>query len=116
MLKSFAFWIVLLCLGGCTVIRITGESGDVEVRNRFGIAEIHLDPKTKPILTEAHCLGYMSGLLGHSLGFTKWNIAAFDGDCRMILWVENSEQLEVLKELVGDLEHVCITSQDKGGT
>lgn len=100
---------------GCTTISITEKDGKVRVSRSFGAITIEMVPGSKSVLAEAVGLGYLTGPLGTTIGFSKNSFAVLGRDCRLILWNSDKEQAKQLQELLGNHANVCIISPENKG-
>ncbi|WP_089725461.1 hypothetical protein [Candidatus Thiosymbion oneisti] len=96
-----------LILGGCTTIKITDRGGVVTIAREFGFASVQLHPETDALVAEISSLGYLATPIGQSFGYTKQFAAFLPENCKVILWVEDPEQVSAIKTLLGDIESVC---------
>ena len=100
--------LVVAMLTGCATVSITDQSGTTRVERHFGLISIELDPTTTAVVAEANSFGYLGGPMGISLGVGQSRIAALPKDCRLVLWLEHPDQVENLKQQLGDRKDLCV--------
>lgn len=100
--------LVAVSLAACTSISIVDRDGATKVSRSFGFASIELSPQTDAVVAEASSFGYHGGPLGISLGFNRTIIAATARDCRLVVWLRNSEDVEQLDKLLGKTPGLCV--------
>jgi hypothetical protein len=104
----------LLCLGactlaGCAVVRIESEGGDVRVERHWGVLAVNLAPTERSLLAETTALGVVKAWDGVTLGYYDSSLVALTpDDCRLVVWVEGSEQVAELRRLLGDRMDLCV--------
>lgn len=87
----------------------------MKISRSFGVIKVDLNPNTNITLAEISGLGYLTSPLGTTVGFTKSNFAALGENCRLILWVKDDNQVLKLKNILGNLENLCVVSPIAGG-
>lgn len=99
-----------LAVSGCTVIRIEGPAGEVEVRRELGLAVIEIRPASSPLVLEATSLGAARGIEGWAIGFRSATLAALPADrCQTVIWAHQGEaQLAQWRELLKDSTQACV--------
>ena len=105
--------LIVLFLAGCAVVKIQQSDGEVLVERSVGFVSVHVSPGKNPIISESTTIGLAHRDRGFSVGYFQESLAAFPDSCHLILWVENEQQIETLKDLVGDLDHLCIWPYNK---
>jgi len=103
-------------LAACTTVTIVDREGTTKISRYFGFVGIELSPQTEAVVAEVTGLGYHGGPLGVSLGFNHTAIAATAGDCRLIVWLRNREDVAQLDQLLGKTPGLCIvdtTSEER---
>jgi hypothetical protein len=106
--------IMSVLLNACTVIEISSTNDSTVIERSFGFASIKLGAEDKATLARATSFGAMSSPNGFQLGYTAQSFAMMPYECQMVLWVEHPEQVNTVRELVGDIENVCVINE-KGG-
>lgn len=103
-------YVLLFGLGiltSCTTIEIrSGEEG-VRLERRLGFASVEFHPHAEPVVARVRALGIRNTPFGFGIGYADETIAALPAECRLVLWVEREEQIELLGELLGDVKDVC---------
>lgn len=95
-------------LTACTSITIVDRDGATKISRSFGFASIELSPQTDAVVAEATSFGYHGSPLGFSLGFNKTAIAATARDCRLIVWLRNSDDVAQQDKLLGTTPGLCV--------
>lgn len=90
----------------CTTIEVREGEGSVRVERRFGLLSVDIAPGAEPVVARVRSLGVSDMPFGVSAGWSAQDIA-LPGDCRIVLWVEDSAQVEALEELLADVDDVC---------
>lgn len=104
-----------MSLIGCTTISVVDQGGKVSVSRSFGAVKIELDPGEKTTLAEITGIGYLSGPLGTTFGFSKSSFAAFGENCKLILWVNDTKQVQQLKNMLINPNNLCIVAPTTKG-
>jgi hypothetical protein len=99
----------VLGAAGCAVVTIHAASrDDVEVESRFGIVSVRLEPQSGPVTVETTSFGASNSFDGFSVGYRSASLAALPaGDCRIVLWLRNVDDMKELKALIGARTDVC---------
>lgn len=66
-------------------------------------------------MAEVTGLGYLAGPLGTTFGFSKSSFATLGENCKLILWVKDTEQVQQLKSMLSNPENLCIISPSTKG-
>jgi hypothetical protein len=109
-MKKLVTLVCPLVLIGCTTISIVDQGGKVSVSRNWGTIKVELNPGTQTALAEITGLGYLSGPLGTTLGFSKSSFVALGENCQLILWIKDAEQVQQLKNTLANPENLCIIS------
>ena len=96
-----------ICCASCTTINIKNERGDVVVRRSFGFASIRISPDKGVVTAKVSSLGYISTPLGHSVGWTQQSITTTNDGCRVIIWIENYQDLDAIYDEVKNISSAC---------
>jgi len=88
-------------------VAITDKEGIVSVQQGFGFVSIDANPSIDAVVAEITSLGYVSTPMGTSIGYSRHEIALLPESCKLILWVENKDNLTELRSLLGDNKSIC---------
>lgn len=110
--RTFAIALALLALitlqSACTVITIHDSEGFTRIERKIGIAHITLAPTVAAAVSEVRSFGLVSGPMGVQAGLAWNRIAAASESCRVILWIEDAEQLdERTWRQINEAKNVC---------
>ena len=103
----FAFLVSFLFVGGCTNISILDEKGVVSIHREFGFTTLNAGPGTDAIIAKMTSLGYIASPIGVSVGYGDHSVALLPKTCRVVLWVENENDIEDFRSLIGDNISIC---------
>ena len=116
MARARALLVALLVLHvcGCSTIRVSSGDGQVRVERRFGFASVQLAPGHDGVVAKVKSFGISHSPFGVSVGYAASAFAAFaPTSCRVVFWVEDEEQADRIRSLLGDVKDVCpVVSSD----
>lgn len=98
-------------LSACTTVTVEERGGTTRVSRHAGFLSVEVAPSSQGMAVSATGLGLVRTPAGVVLGYNNMRLLALGEDCRLVLWVENKEQLRLLEELLGDLENICVAEQ-----
>lgn len=99
--------VAALWLGGCTVVEIRRGADEVQIERHFGLTSIEMHPTTDAVVARTRTFGIGGTPFGYAVGYASATIAATSPECRLILWVEDEQQLVRLREVLGDAKDIC---------
>jgi hypothetical protein len=111
---AFALGVTTLC--GCTVIRIeSAESGDVEIRHEFGIANVNVAPGGGAAMVEVSGLGLGKILDSWMLGYHAGSVVRLPtGRCQLLVWADGRRaQVEAWSEALRAQVDVCVLDKQQ---
>ncbi|MCL1037359.1 hypothetical protein L2750_09345 [Shewanella submarina] len=108
----FKVLLLLLFLVGCTTVKITDTDGSVSVTREFGFIQISANPEEGAVYTDISVLGYATTPLGQVVGYSKQSIAVMSEKCKLVLWVDNTVNPSIVKELLKYNESICVFEPD----
>lgn len=115
-LSAAALLALMAVSSGCTTVSISESDGHVRVERAFGFVTIVPEVETEPLVMEINALGFMSSPLGISVGFAMQSLAMLPPDCRVVLWVDESIDVEIFETNLAGLQGVCsVQSSEYGG-
>ncbi len=112
LINFFLLTNVLFCLvfaTGCSVVKITKGNNEIEIKRHFGLVSIELSPTTDTIFLESVSLGAIKTPYGFALGYHNEDLLALKPTCKLVIWVSTNEQLEFIKEIIGDQKDICVS-------
>lgn len=110
-LRRVAGFVVIATLVGCTEVTVQSGNGQVRVERHFGIVAIELNPGTDAQLLRSTGFGLIQHGQGVTLGYQDTELAILGRDCRLVLWIENRQQLVDARELLGNRSDLCLVPQ-----
>lgn len=106
--------VALLALStGCTRISIQQGGDAVRVEHSFGFATITPPADGSAMVAEMHSLGYLASPIGTSVGYGHQQLAVMPASCHIILWVQDSRELQELQALIGQNPHICTAGAEQ---
>ena len=109
--KLLIFGFVGVALAACTTVTVEERGGATRLSRHAGFLSIEVAPSSQGVAVSSMGLGLVRTPTGIVLGFNTVRMLALGEGCRVVLWVENEEQLRLLEELLGDLSNVCVAEQ-----
>ena len=100
---------------GCTTVSISESDGHVRVERAFGFVTIVPEVETEPLVMKINALGFMSSPLGISMGYAAQSLAMLPSECRVVLWVDESIDIELLRTHLVGLQGVCALQSSEYG-
>lgn len=95
--------------GGCAQVTIVSPKEEVTVERSLGLLVVKIPQGETTKVIDMTALGLAVSPTGLTLGYQDWSGAvAGAGDCRAIFWIEKAEQVERVRELLGDIDQVCV--------
>ena len=94
---------------GCTSIEIKQSDGSVQIERRFGFASIQVADDSKVVTAKVTSVGFFSSSAGHVIGYGNFSITNSDGSCRIIVWVDDSIDIQTLKKKLKPIDSVCLS-------
>ena len=114
MLKFLSMLVVLLGhTAACTTVTIIEKSGHVKVERALGFVSIKLSPGAEALLSELSVLGFVATPLGISIGYAHERLAVLSDSCKIVIWLNNKEQLNNFHRLFSESDELCPVFFDK---
>jgi len=98
-------------LGACTTISIDSGDGVVKVTRRAGFAYVELPPNTDSVV-EMRGYGMSFSRLGGGIGFIQQRFAALNGDCRVVIWVDDLNHIEAVRAIAAEHPEICVAGKE----
>ena len=99
-------------LVSCTTVKITDKHGSVSVTREFGVVYLTTNQKEGAVYADVTLLGYATTPLGQVIGYSKQSISVMSEECKLVLWVDDSTNASVIKDLLQENESICIVNRD----
>lgn len=112
-LALLAVCTALLAGPGCTQISIQQSGGAVRVERSFGFATIAPPADGSAMVAEMTSFGYLASPIGTSVGYGHQQLAVMPESCHIILWVQDSRELQELQTLIGQNPNICTAGADQ---
>ena len=96
-----ALALLLLGISGCSVVEITSVGQEARVETHFGLTHLHMHPEQAPVVAKIRSFGFVETPIGATLGYSDQTIVAVPPSCHAVFLIENQEQFEQIKSLVG---------------
>jgi len=104
--------LALLAMSGCASVHIDGGDGDVRVERQLGMLSVQLAPRHRSLLAQTTALGVVRAWDGMTLGYYDASLVALaPDDCRVVVWVERTEQVDEVNRLLAGRPDVCVYPQ-----
>ena len=98
---------------GCTQIEIHTPDAEPQVEQRFGFVNINLMEARQSYVLHASGFGFARLPTATALGFHVQDLVVLGDDCRVVIWPDNPEQIDLIAKLIGDLGKVCVVDSTK---
>lgn len=106
-----ALWPVLL---GCTQVTVVGADGEVTMENGVGIIKLETHPNRRPQIIRSTGFGIISSNGGVTIGYHTSDIAILPtDDCRIVVWLEEGQSLEILEQITAQSDDVCVIDDNR---
>lgn len=111
LILALAQWVI-----GCAVVRVqVAGKDDVEVKQRFGIVSIEVEPGSDTVLVDSTSFGVINSFGEFAVGYHDATMAVISADrCQIVLWIRTNDQLTRLDELLRDRTGVCVVNLKQG--
>ena len=86
---------------------------ETKVERGVGVVKINMNADANSFFTELKGVGFASTPMGTSIGFMRHEFAVVNDSCKLIVWIENKQEIDNLKELIGDTENICTLNNYK---
>lgn len=106
--SSLLALLLLLSFSSCTVIEITHSDGEISIERNFGFSVVNIAPDSGATISKISSLGFNVNPLGYSIGMNRQVLATMDNNCRMMLWVDENTDIQLLESVIRDVDTVCI--------
>lgn len=107
-IKVITVLLLTICLMACTSIEIRSDRGNATIERSMGFASIHVSPHAGVVVAKIFTFGFMSSPLGLSVGLNKQTIVTSDHGCRVVAWIEDGQDYEVIYEKLSSISSICI--------
>ncbi len=101
-------WALTLVLNGCASIRVDAGGQAVRVERHWGVLAVTIDHASKSQVADMTALGLVSSPMGWSAGYSRQRWAALGADCRVVIWVTNSEALSSARQFANSKPGICL--------
>ncbi len=106
-----ALWPVLL---GCTQVTVVGADGEVTMENGVGIIKLETHPNRRPQIIRSTGFGIISSNGGVTIGYHTSDIVILPtDDCRIVVWLEEGQSLEILEQITAQSDDVCVIDDNR---
>ena len=96
-------------IAGCTTINIQSADGQVSVQRHFGVLYVDIAGKDSGNTAQLVSFGASTTPLGFALGYSRQSWVQLPrGDCRLVLWVEDPDQLAAATRLANLTPTLCV--------
>lgn len=115
-MHRIALLVVSILVSSCSLVTVSGATTDTHFVN-IGPVILKTEDPPRSIITSTLGIGVTSVEGTHNLGYLNQEVVLIPGtaDCALILVVQNHQELENAKKVLGDaLAHAC--TNDKVGT
>lgn len=92
---------------GCTVVHVHDVTGNTSIQRSLGTVSIQLPETVDGYMLSLNGIGAFTVDGSLSLGYVNLQMAAVHPSCHVLFWIENEEQAENIKTLLGDMPDVC---------
>jgi hypothetical protein len=109
-------WIWLLAslcavsLSGCAQVIIVTDEQQPKSELRFGVLSVDVSASNKNTIVSTSGFGLISNPSGSALGYSSGRIVRLGDDCRLVLQLQNPEDVarqEELVRLLKSIPHAC---------
>jgi len=107
----FVLWLAI-SLTACSSVHIHRLDGSVDVSQGFGVVNI-VTPENMPLVVNVDGVGVH--LLSDSffLGYSRVSAAYLDESCRVVFWIDSTEQAKNIATLLSDIKDSCFINITK---
>lgn len=101
--------VIVLVLAGCTTVRIESalDPAAIRVERHLGVLAVDVPGARPSYVADITSVGFSNGPFGWTVGYARQAWAALGEECRLVLWVINSEQIEAARELANGNPGLC---------
>jgi hypothetical protein len=93
----------------CVTVTVVDRQGQkVDVKRSVGAIRIGLAPSADALVAQSKGIGLINSPLGLSLGYSRQTIAALPASCRIVAWIDRTEQAEALARLTTGRPDSCV--------
>lgn len=103
-------WSVLaaaLC-HACAWVQIRSDDGQVHVERYFGVVSLQLSPATRSHVVHLKGVGLISTGFEATVGYVDLTMAALGNDCRLVVWLDDKDQIDELRRVAQELRDACV--------
>lgn len=93
--------LALTLLAARTTVHIHHRDGSINTSQGFGIFSVAIPANQAGLLIDARGFGLLSMGDSLSLGYAEQKMALLTDACRVVFWIESTEQAEAVTRLVG---------------
>lgn len=107
-------WLVLAAAGlcnACTRVEIQSGDGQIHVERHFGVVSLQLPPDTRSRVVHLTSVGLVRTGFEATVGYADLTLVALGNDCRLVVWLDNEEQIDELRRLAGKISDACVMQQ-----
>lgn len=107
-MKKIFCVLILLFICGCTKVYIAESKDSVVVTQHFGFVNINASENTSLLASKIDGIGLVKTVDGFSLGYHSGLIITATSDCKIVLLVQNQEEIRTLAKLLEGKGEVCV--------
>jgi len=106
-LLNILMFLSLALVTACTTVHIHNSDGSISTSNGFGMLSVAIPSNQPELLIEARGFGLLSMGDSLTLGYAEQKMALLTDSCRVVFWIDNSQQVEAVTRLLGSLDGIC---------
>lgn len=103
-------------IGGCAQIEIRTPDAEPQIEQRFGFVNIDLAKARQSYVLRASGFGFARLPTVAVLGFHVQDLVVLGDDCRVVIWPDDQEQINVIEKQIRHLGNVCVVDSTKKET
>lgn len=104
-------FLALTC-SACTVVEVHSGDGQVHIERHLGFVSLELPPDAPSRVVHLTGVGLVSLGSDTTLGYADATLVALGYDCRLLVWMDNPDQIDHLRRLVGTTDDICIAGSE----
>lgn len=110
--SSAFFCLFFLSVSGCTNVYVADKNGKISVERYFGFIQLGIPNDSTLQAVRLEGFGLLTTNDGLSVGYHNGSMLAASADCKIVLIVNTSQNLETLIDMLKGHGKVCALSEN----
>jgi hypothetical protein len=94
-------------------VEIHSADGQVRIERHLGFVSIELPPEIASRVVHLKGVGLVSIGFATTLGYADTTLVTLGTECRLLVWIDNAQQIDQLHSVLPDTGNLCVVTESK---